>query len=367
MMQRVLCPGSYALSKTYKIDDDTEASAAGTATHWVAETCLGSNGNLFPIDFTDDKAPNGVVLTETLLEAPTEYVNHIYNVLRELGAKSSELMIEIRVDLSWVDGEMFGTCDLALHHAPSRTLYVWDYKNGYDAVEADTIQNKFYALGIAKGLDIDRVICGIVQPNAGGVKSVTYSIDEVNTWPEMFREIVAKCRAIDALRVAGVKQCKWCPVSAICPENRAHAWSLYESVPKIPADIGDEMDALDSAIEMMKQRKKSLDKTAYDMVFRRGISIPRHKLVQPVRQRKWHNDEHVIQICELLDVDPYAERKLKSPSKLSKDVDKAVLNELCFKPDANPTLVKITTRGTAVANNLQNRFANVQGGILKGN
>lgn len=363
MKTRIVCPGSYALSKAVMAGEDTVYSLEGTATHWVGESCLLSGGMLSPIDFTDSSAPNCVFLSEALLTAPQQYVDHVRGVLRELGASESDLEVEKRVDLSWVDIEMFGTSDCQYYHEPTKTIYVWDYKNGYDAVEADdNPQLAFYALDRPEA---ERAICFIVQPNAGGIRETMFTRAELNQWVMTFRDVAKKCRAATARRVASA-QCKFCPAKAQCPENMSETWSRYALTvttycpDPTPEQIADEMDAVDAAYEMLKHRRAALNLHAQRMVYDRALTIPRYKLVEGLKQRKYRDEQTVIDYCELMGVDPF-KKKLLTPLQLSSIID---IGDLAYKPDGDVKLVKHNARGVPVANKLQNVFQNVTGGII---
>jgi len=355
MAMRMICHGSYALAKLTdpETDGDTICSAEGVATHWTGETSLATGGMLLPIDFENTYAPNGVWLTESLLEAPTEYVSHVLDTIRDIGGDVSKLEIECHVDLSWVDAEMFGTCDCRYRHG--NTLYVWDYKNGYDAVEAtDNPQLAFYALD---DRTIERAICFIVQPNAGGIKSVEYTRADLDKWALKFREVAAACRADGASRVASNK-CRYCPAAARCPENMAEAWSRYVTATTPTPDISDEMDAIEAALLLLKARKEAVTQRAYNLAYKSGVHIPRYKIVEGAKQRQWRDEEELIAYCDLMGVDPY-EKKLLTPAKLSRIID---IGEYAYKPEGSVKLVKENARGTPIPTAVQSRFAGITGG-----
>lgn len=361
MKMRSLCPGSYAVAKRALEQDDTLFSAEGTATHWVGEQCLLSNGELNPIDFVETSAPNKVFLRENMLYAAKLYVDHVRAILKELGVTEADGTPEKRVDLRWVDKEMFGTVDYHYFHEPTKTVYVWDYKNGFDDVEAGTTpQLPFYALGDYERAE--RAVCFIVQPNAGGIKGVVYSKQELWNWVLEFRRVAEECRKSDAARTPGV-HCKHCPGHIICPEHKAETWSTYQQAKQLMVtnptadEIADEADAIDLAIELLKQRKKSVDLMAYRMAYTYAHVIPRHKLIKGVSQRKFRNDEEIIAVCELQGVNPYATAKLKSPAQLEKEIN---VKPFLAESEAPIKLVKQSQRGTAVSSYFQETFKNVK-------
>lgn len=361
MKRRLLCNGSYALEKRALVPEDSVCSAEGTATHWVAEQCL-IDPTMDPIDFIGSVCPdNDVFLRESMLDAPTMYVEHVRETLAALGAVTTDGVAEKRVDLSWVDEEMFGTGDFQYYHALSRTIYIWDYKNGFDDVEAvANPQLAFYALD---GYEYAfRAVCFIVQPNAGGIKRTEYSRDELTAWIQTFRDTAAACRADNALRVPGESQCKHCSGKAICPENRVAAWTQYDTARDFygTTDIEDEIDAIDAAIAYLKGRKETLDLAAWHLAYNEGQSFQRHKLVRGVTQRKWRDESQVIAYCEMNGIDPF-ERKVLTPAKLGRNIDIEAFTE---KPEGKVKLVSNNKRGTPIGSRLTERFKDVHGGII---
>lgn len=363
MKIRMPCPGSYALSKIALEVDDTVCSAEGTATHWVAEQCLRSDGQMWsPVDFVETTAENGVYLRESLIDAPTEYVNAVRQLMSSLGAEIRPEYVERRVDLSWVDAEMFGTSDFSYYHTPTLTAYCFDYKNGYDDIEAeDNPQLAFYLLD-AYNDGAQHFVGYIAQPNAGGIKRHVFTRAEMTAWITRFRDIAAQCRSNSAPRTGG-SHCKHCPAKAICPENMAETWARFAAVATgngSPEHIAREMIAIEAAIESLRHRREALSHTAYNMAYNNGVSIPGHKLVAATTQRTWRNEDELIAHCELNGVDPH-EKKLLTPAKLSRIID---IEAFTVRPEGKPKLVKQTQRGTPIGSRLSERFANAQGGVI---
>lgn len=363
MKIRMQCPGSYNLSKMVQAPDDSVSSATGTATHWVGEECLtaADGDQLFPVDFTDTTAPNGVFLDADTLIPVTEYVNHVCSTLARLGAKPCDGQAERYIDLSWVDKEMFGTCDFIYFHEASKTVYVWDYKNGYDDVEAvDNPQLAFYALGEYERAE--RAVCFICQPNAGGIKQTSYLKADLEQWVHTFRSVAAKCRDKKAERCAG-SHCKFCPAKAACPENMSWAWATFGRCQDVrlpnpsAQDIADELNAIEAAIQALRARKEIIEFTAFNMAYNSGQNIPGFKLVETQSRRVWKDEAQVIEICEFLGVNCF-DKKLLTPAKLDKIID---TQELTDKPIGKPKLVRTSQRGAPIQSKLVEVFSNVKG------
>lgn len=354
---RMACKGSYNLSKRSLMPEGSDASDLGDAMHWVGETCL-RDSEIDPLDFDGGVSPSGVKLKESDLQSPQFYVEYVRNLLTTLGLPQGSGKIEERVDLSWVDEEMFGTGDFAIGHLD--TYYSVDFKNGHDPVEAsENPQLVFYLLG---GYPHYEKYVGIIcQPNAGGIKRYEFTRDDLTAWIQRFRDIAAACREPNAPRVPG-EHCKHCPAKAICPENRVNAWKLYDATRDFydKTDIEDEIDAIDAAIEALKHRKTTLDTAAYHLAYNEGVQFQRHKLVRSVTQRKWRDESAIIAWCELNNIDPF-EKKLLTPAKLSRNIDTTAYEE---KPEGKVKLVHNSKRGTPVGSRTTERFRDVTGGII---
>ena len=147
------CPASIPLSEG--IEDSTSVYAEeGTAAHEVCEMLL--KGEILP------ESLNGFNVDHEMIEHCMMYVDYINE-----RSEDAEVYIEERVDLSHIDPSMFGTNDAAIYR-PFKTLEVIDFKYGQGlAVDAEeNVQLMYYALGMVKDMDVEKVKMTIIQPRA---------------------------------------------------------------------------------------------------------------------------------------------------------------------------------------------------------
>lgn len=168
-----ICSGSVAARQAFP-SLDSEASAEGTAAHWLAAEVLRSyqtSDVRDELSFVGKVAENGVTVTEEMAEAVGHYVVDVLKVANKHGGLQS-LRIEQRVAIDRVHPDNWGTFDCSLAVTAENgqiTLYVWDYKHGHGKVyAASNDQIIEYATGIidtAGWSDLDVVVVSrIVQP-----------------------------------------------------------------------------------------------------------------------------------------------------------------------------------------------------------
>lgn len=149
--------------------------------------------------------------------------------------KTSELLVETKVDLSFIDEEMFGTLDIAIVREFG-TLTITDFKYGAGvSVEAEkNEQLMYYALGIAKLYDFnfEDVELVVVQPRAlhedGPIRSWKCSIDELKTFGELLKKGAARTKSKSAKTFAG-EWCQFCPAASICDTLKSKAQESAKS------------------------------------------------------------------------------------------------------------------------------------------
>lgn len=149
----VRCALSASLEAAYPETEDSPASLEGTAAHWAVQMLL--QGTPVAIDM---QAPNGIAITQEMLEA-AELVRD--DILATLGPEWAKyLVIERRVQIPRVHPtHNWGTPD---YRAWSRMnngglcLHVWDFKYGHGIVEAfENWQLIDYTAGLLDEAGID--------------------------------------------------------------------------------------------------------------------------------------------------------------------------------------------------------------------
>lgn len=216
----MMCAASVPMSVDAK-RDSSEASAAGTLTHRMAE--FGLRNEQAPDSWLGEtELVDGfeITVTERHVEAANVYIEYILQRHKDMGG---ELLIEKRVGAKEIHPELYGTADAVLIN--DDTLVVVDLKTGRYAVDVeDNPQLKIYALGVletfgtAKHKKIETVI---VQPTAwhrdGAIRSAHYDPAGLVDWAfGVLKPAALACFEPDPQPVAG-DWCRFCPAKPVCP------------------------------------------------------------------------------------------------------------------------------------------------------
>lgn len=367
----IACPGSVQLSRgrpTY----DNEHSRRGTVAHHVIEKCLkeGLKAKVF-LGTTID----GIEVDEQLIEGVQTFLDAVSPILKIPGALSWP---ERKFSLAKLNppGAMFGTSDLPILVPSMRKLYVFDYKNGYEVVEAiGNKQLRYYALGAVLDLeeelgklDIDEIILTIVQPNgfhpAGVVRSDHISYLELLDFAGELIDAARKTLEPDAPLVAG-PHCKYCPASAICPAQRDYTqetaqlvFAEAESAPPAPETLTpDALAFIMSRLPQLEQWAADVRLHAHTMLERGEITpeVLGQKLVEKRPTRRWVSEAQVEKW--LRDEKGYATeeiftQKLKSPAQIEKTMGKdkkSIPADFVVKESSGVTMVPLSDKREAVA------------------
>lgn len=364
------CPGSVQLSRgrpTY----DNEHSIRGTVAHHMIEKCLkeGIKPKVF-LGTTID----GIEVDEDLVEGVSVFLDAVAPTLKIPGAMSWP---ERKFSLNKLNppGPMFGTSDLPVLIPSMRTLAVYDYKNGYEIVEArNNPQLKYYALGAVLDLedelgrlDIDTITLTIVQPNAfhpaGVVRHDTISYVDLLDFAGELIDAARKTLEPDAPLVAG-PHCKYCPASAICPAQRDYTqetaqlvFAEAESAPPAPETLTpDALAFIMSRLPQLEQWAADVRQHAQHLLERGDITpeVLGQKLVEKRPTRRWVSE---TQVERFLRDKGYADeeifsQKLKSPAQVEKLMGKdkkSIPTDFVIKESSGATMVPLSDKREAVS------------------
>ena len=369
------CPASIPLTKD--LPEETSVYAEeGTVAHEVCEMML--KGIELP------ESLNGFNIDEEMIEHCRMYVDYINE--RSEGA---EVYIEERVDLSHIDETMFGTNDGAIYK-PFESLEVVDFKYGRGvAVGAENnSQLLYYALGMAKDMDIEKVTMTIVQPRAdhpkGPIRSWTIKYDELMEWQKELQGAVSEVSLAEAVAEGGDERtlyedysksgshCRFCKAAGFCKtlreESLAVAKTEFSDIPDHtegeiilpePSKLtSDELGRVMASAEMLEGWFKAVRTYAHKQA-ENGNKVAGFKLVQKRANRKWKDEDLVVEEFEDLMGDKLFEKKLLTPSKLEKIIGKDAVAEHTYKPETGTTLAPITDRRKEVVPQIQEDFTDI--------
>ena len=343
--QWMSCPGSIRMSEGIKQTSSVFARE-GTAAHELATKCLnglsGAGAYLGQaIDMRNATVVSGgcadedyvFAINEEMVSAVDEYLDAIDTARKEMG-DDVEMLVEQRLDMSHIHPSIWGTGDCSLYGPKSKKLHVFDLKYGKGVLVSpeENPQALLYASGVVKRLHnrgIKEIELTISQPRAQGESTKTWKIDAIwlLEWEATVAEAAYATDADDAPLHAG-EWCKFCPAAGTCPElhdsaMRAAEIEFADPDPQVPDARKYDPAALAvklSHVPLLKEFIKRIEEFAHSEAMQ-GRPPPGFKLVAGRSTRKWDitvDPDQLMQLCDLMGVEPYAEPALKSPAQLEK-------------------------------------------------
>lgn len=239
------CPRSVAMSEGQP-NNSTVFALEGTAAHEFNEFIISSGfdprdwiGGLVDLEAKGDElkflrsGDNIEIDRERYFEIDEEMVEGCELTIETIEKYYSrvdgdELMLETRLDMSWIHPKLFGTGDILIYKRNTKQLIVLDYKygSGHVVEVARNPQVRTYAVGAAKMFEtqgVEIITSVIIQPRAfhkdGTVRTETIELFELY---EFEAELAIAAKHTDdpnAALVAG-DHCKFCLAAWGCPALR---------------------------------------------------------------------------------------------------------------------------------------------------
>lgn len=322
---RAKCPGSRALSELYPETEESEESKEGTAAHWAAAELL--EGRQIDVGLI---APNGVMITDEMVEGADMYVAEIRSSDAEFVGFS--VHVEERVEIDTIHTLCWGTPD-AWRFKPTR-LKVWDYKFGHRYV--DVFENEQlieYAAGILKKVGINGITDGftdvdftIVQPRCyvGGapIRRWTVKAVDLRGYFNKMRMVEEAAMKPDAPTVVN-EHCRDCAGRHACRASQRAAYdAMALADTNIPFNLsnealGAELRFIDKAIANLQARQTGLAEQATALL-RSGKQVPFYKLEQSYGRERWSvPDAQMLALGQMLNL-PLSVPKLITPKQAIK-------------------------------------------------
>lgn len=355
-------------------DSETDKLAAeeGTASHWVGSETLSSyqlpdTSVLTPASFVGQVAPNGIMVTEEMVEAAEVYVHYVLGVLQETGALST-LQVEHRVEVPSVHPtECWGTPDCSFYVATTNTLYVPDYKYGHRYVDVyEMWQLIAYAAGLVDKLQTENVnvVMVVAQPRAYNVGG------SIHTWKVTGTDLrgyvnrlhmAAEDALSDSPSFKAGPHCLDCTAAYTCPKSQeaaAYAMDLSERcLPDLhaltPTALGVELHHCHQAAGALKNRIKALE-TQAEHTIRDGKSVANYAMEATVGRLGWDvSNEQVIAIGDNLFKKDLRKQDVVTPTQtIAKGVDSNVINAYASRKRTGFKLVDDTENAKRIFNTI---------------
>lgn len=309
----VACAGSVLLAALYP-EEETQESREGTAAHWGAYELLYGR----PID-VGLVAPNGVTLTEEMVEAAELYVQHIDDTLARYGLTREVLHVEERVDIPLVHELNWGTPDAWFYSPAHGVLVVFDFKFGHRFIEVfENWQLVDYTSGILSRLGIDgltdqavRVDLYIVQPRSyhkdGPIRLWSVIASDLRPLFNMLRN-AAEASQMPNAKCTPNPECEFCPGRHACEALQRSAYKAAEmaglSVPVelSPAALGLELRMLQRARQLLDSRITGIEEQTLATI-KRGQLVPGFATEPTEGREAWNKSvAEVVALGELFGV-----------------------------------------------------------------
>lgn len=349
------CTGWVLMAQTYPETEETVEAREGTASHEIGAEIITdaktNNRHRTAKDWVGTTASNGVIITEEMYEAAKEYGDDVARTMRKLGVFGGPgLRIEQRVEIPRVHAINWGTPDCSIYHKPSNALYVWDYKFGFEVVEAfENWQAIDYVAGLLDELEIDghvdqftTVHIRIAQPRAfhrdGTIREWKVLASELRAHINILSSNAHKALGPDAEFNTG-SHCKHCPGRHACPAALKAGTGLYEVATKpVPVELSPE--ALGVQLAIVKRARKQLEylESGFEEqakgLIRSGSMVPGWSVEEGIGREAWAKPiEEVIALGDMLEFDLRKPVAAITPNQAKKlGVDEAVITAYSTKP-----------------------------------
>ncbi len=286
------CPGSIAATAEYE-NTSSPYAVEGSRAHEVGDRCLTKGWDA-------DKMIGKKILGEKVPADMAPFVQEYLDYVRAHETKSTEMRAEVRVDISHIVPECFGTLDATVIDFDLRICHIFDlkYGKGIQVYAFENWQMMLYALGLLKELEdldeVDTFRLHIVQPRKVTPEPWDISVVDLRKFGELMTERAELALTKSAPRVPGEKQCQWCDAKANCP---ALANFVEETI------MGDFDDLDDIKVERLSDddKKKILDnksliqdflgavESSVYKVIDDGGKFPGYKIVLGKSNRAWND------------------------------------------------------------------------------
>jgi len=306
----VVCPGSVRLEAEAPlpvIEDHAKAAAWGDAAHWFAASILTLDAS---VNFLNQKAPNGVIADDEMIEAVQMYVDDVRGLLDAGQIPAVEGLIKIPS----VHADNWGSPDCWIFNPAAMRggiLRLWDFKGGHRFVEAfENWQLIDYAIGILDLIcaehEFDRanitVEMTVVQPRsfhpAGPIRRWLVNAPDLDDY--QLRLLGAAANALsDTPGFAASPECRDCKGRHRCATLHAAAQAAMDistrstSVDLDAAALGLELRSMRRAAELLAAKITGLEAVA-ETRLRTGERIPHFHLAQNQSREQWAMDAATV-------------------------------------------------------------------------
>lgn len=277
------CNGSRLMGGfTPPVRDDTIRNE-GNAADWVIQQV--HSGQFTIEELGDRKAPNGVYITDTMIEYLEEYLRI-----------ASYGQIEVNTSHGTKIWEINGRADLVEYRETAKQLFISDFKYGWGIVEPENNWTLIsHAISwIAKNPDklVETIIFTIYQPRPhhqiSRVREWSITVEQLDDLYKQLNETLSN--PSDAINTG--PHCYKCPSLASCPASRLAQMNAVDASEMAFDDNLDndelsfKLDHMKRAIEVLTQAQKAYIEIALDRV-RSGQVIKNYSITNDLTNTVW--------------------------------------------------------------------------------
>lgn len=347
----VECPGSVQLSEQFPTLIEDPSAAEGEAAHWVAYSMLKTHT---PAE--GEPTPNGLIVTDEMLEGARMYVNHIFKLANPHGGLR-HVTLEERVSMPSIHPDMFGTPDARVNLLDTEgLLIIGDYKFGHGEVDPfENWQLISYVRGVLDEFNFDGVAEMLIRVELHVVQPRCYTASgPVRVWSTTAADLRAHWNRLSAAAHEALDDdpsfkvgswCKHCPGRRACATLKRTCGVDMDRAPYSPPvpipleQAGIELMYLQRAADMIAARMSGLKQQA-EFALRSGQHVPGVRMASGRSSLKWTQSvEDVIQLGQMLEIDLVKPVDVITPTQaIKKGVDSSVIDAYATRVDGKQCL-----------------------------
>lgn len=343
-------------------EPETPEAAEGTASHEIGAELIENSSRARFLDwsaFEGRTASNGVPFTHEMFAGAKLYADDVNRVMREYSVFGGDsLRIEQTVQIPRIHPtHNSGTPDCSLLVKQCGFLYVWDYKYGFEVVEAfenwqmiDYVAGLLDVHGINPGAEqFTHVVIRVVQPRAphpkGPVREWVVLASDLRSYFNNLANNAGESMGTMATARTG-NHCKHCPGRHACGPALTAGVSLFEAsgralpMQPTPEAMGAYKTFLDRAYEHIKSLRDAFDVQILASV-KRGDFVPGWVTEPTFGRRKWTRpDAEVIAMGQMIDKNLAKPAQAITPNQAEQlGVDPAVIKQYSIASQSGFKLV----------------------------
>lgn len=342
------CTGWVTMSQLYPDTGENPEAADGEASHEIGSRLIINQtvGNIsnYAENFVDNVATNGIIFTEEMYDAAKIYSDDVGEIMRSTGVFGGDNFgNEQRIEAPDIHELSFGTTDQFIFNRKTGDLYLWDYKFGYEVVEAfENWQLLVYFAGIIRMLGLNcldtqhiTVHFRIIQPRAhhhdGIIREWKVKASDLRAQVNTLHTNAAISLGGNATTRSG-PHCKHCSARHVCESALQAGIRMFEIVSKpTPLELSSEaagvqLSIIKRAIKQLELLESGFDEQVKNLILK-GVNVQGWQVEQGLGREKWSKPTNeVIAMGEMLGHDLKKPDEVITPVQArNKGVDNAMI------------------------------------------